>query len=276
MSLIVYVAARFGIGSLATHFQSVALANVTSLLMMVTEVLVLANIVLVIISVIKPKSHRIHTILTIVNSFIKYAAAIIILCWGLSILGVNVSTIAASVGILALIVGFGAQSLIEDVITGLFMIFENQFNVEDIIEVGGFCGTVYEIGVRTTSIKDLGGNIKIINNSQMKNILNRSDVKSTVVCDIPIPYETDLEELEKSLPDISKCIFEKYNEVFLGEPQYAGVQELADSAIVLRFIAPVKETNIYHAKRVLNREYLLGLKKKNVQCPYNKIDVHNI
>ena len=76
----------------------------------------------------------------------------------------NVSTILASVGLLALIVGFGAESLITDVITGVFMLFENQYNVGDIIEVSGFRGTVSSIGIRTISITDSSGNIKIINN----------------------------------------------------------------------------------------------------------------
>ena len=127
-------------------------------------------------------------------------AAIVILCWGLSILGVDLSTIVTAVGILALVVGFGAESLIADVVTGTFMLFENQYNVGDIVEVNGFRGTVQEIGIRTTSIMDAGGNVKIINNSDMKNILNRSDNASLAVSNIDVPYETDLEALEAKLP----------------------------------------------------------------------------
>ena len=100
---------------------------------------------------------------------LKYIAGIVILCWGLSIIGVNVSTIVASVGIIALIVGFSAESLIADVVTGAFMIFENQYNVGDIVEVDGFRGKVTNIGIRTTSITDTGDNVKVINNSAMRN-----------------------------------------------------------------------------------------------------------
>ena len=73
------------------------------------------------------------------------------------------------------------------------MLLENQYNVGDIVEVNGFRGTVTSIGIRTTCITDTGDNVKIINNSEMKNILNRSDNYSKAVCDISIPYETDLE-----------------------------------------------------------------------------------
>lgn len=76
--------------------------------------------------------------------------------------------VVASVGVLALIVGFSAESLIADMVTGLFMLFENQYNVGDIVEVGGFRGTVTCIGLRTTCITDSSDNIKIVNNSDMQ------------------------------------------------------------------------------------------------------------
>ena len=140
----------------------------------------------------------------------KYLAVIVMLCWGLTIIGVNVSTIVASVGIVALIVGFSAESLIEDVVTGAFMIFENQYNVGDIVEVEGFRGTVTNIGIRTTKIADVGGNVKIVNNSSMKNILNRSDKISVSVSDISVPYATDLEKLEAGIPKLMEEIAEKH------------------------------------------------------------------
>ena len=87
----------------------------------------------------------------IIRSLLKYAAAIVILCWGLTIIGVNITVVLASVGVLTLIVGFSAESLIADLVTGLFMLFENQYNVGDIVEIGGFRGTVTDIGIRTTS-----------------------------------------------------------------------------------------------------------------------------
>ena len=175
-------------------------------LLMLFGVLLLANLVILVLRSLKPKRHRGRTLVTLIASLTKYAAALVILCWGLSILGVDVSTIVASVGILALIVGFGAESLIADVVTGIFMLFENQCNVGDIVEVAGFRGTVQEIGIRTTSVVDTGGNVRIINNSEMKNILNRSDNSSIAVCDVAIPYETDLEALEKKLPELLEKI----------------------------------------------------------------------
>ena len=205
---------------------------------------------------------------------LKYVTAIVILCWGLSILGANISTIVASVGILARVVGFCAESLIADVVTGTFMLFENQYNVGDIVEVGGFRGTVTNIGIRTTSITDPGGNVKIVNNSAMQNILNRSDKMSRSVSDIAIPYATDLEKLEAGIPKLMEEIHAAHSDVMKDVPTYLGVQELADSAVVLRFVVYVDEKDIYSGARLLNHDLLLGFRKLGVECPFPQMDVH--
>ena len=250
-------------------------AALLKVLTMAAGILLLARLLRALLKALRPKSHRGMTMITLASSLIQYTAALVTLCWGLSILGVNVSAIVASVGVLALIVGFGAESLIADVITGVFMLFENQCNVGDIVEVGGFRGTVQKIGIRTTCIVDGGGNVKIINNSEMKNILNRSDKASYAVCDIGIPYETDLEALEEQLPGLLDAISAKYPDLISEAPRYLGVQSLDSSSVVLRFTAAVSEENIYAAQRKLNRELLLGLRRLGVECPFPQLDVHS-
>lgn len=227
-----------------------------------------------VLGLIHPKSHRARTILTLLNSLLRYAAALVILCWGLSILGVDVSVIVASVGVVALVVGFGVESLIADVVTGTFILFENQYNVGDIVEVGGFRGTVKDIGIRATAIEDAGGNVKIINNSEMKNILNRSDHASRAVCDIDIPYETDLEDLESKLPELLEEIYRQNTGTLKSAPVYLGVEKLGASSVVLRFVAEVAEKDLFAAGRVLNRSLWLGLRRLGVECPFQQLDVH--
>ena len=250
-------------------------AALLKVLTMAAGILLLARLLRALLKALRLKSHRGMTMITLASSLIQYTAALVTLCWGLSILGVNVSAIVASVGVLALIVGFGAESLIADVITGVFMLFENQCNVGDIVEVGGFRGTVQKVGIRTTCIVDGGGNVKIINNSEMKNILNRSDKASYAVCDIGIPYETDLEALERQLPRLLEAISAKYPDLIPEAPCYLGVQSLDSSSVVLRFTAAVSEEDIYAAQRKLNRELLLGLRRLGVECPFPQLDVHS-
>ena len=247
---------------------------VIEVLAMAAMVLFAVQLLRFLLSLIKPKERKGLTLISLFSSLLHYVAALVILCWGLSILGVNVNAIVASVGIVALIVGFGAESLVADVVTGIFLIFENQYNVGDIVEVNGFRGTVKEIGIRTTSIMDVGGNVKIINNSEMKNILNRSDNISRAVSDIAIPYETNLETLEAKIPELMQAIYAQRADVMLAAPQYLGVQQLADSSVVLRFVVEVAEKDIYAGARILNRDLWLGFRKLGVECPFPQVDVH--
>ena len=244
------------------------------LAIMVAAVMAAETLTVILLELLKPKSHRGRSLLSIISSLLKYVAGIVILCWGLSIIGVNVSTIVASVGIVTLIVGFSAESLIADVVTGAFMIFENQYNVGDIVEVDGFRGTVTNIGIRTTSITDAGDNVKIVNNSAMRNILNRSDKPSRSVSDIGVPYETDIEKLEEAIPGLLRSIYEKRADVMKKTPQYLGIQKLADSAVVLRFAVEVNEKDIYSCTRILNHDLLLGFRTLGVECPFPQVDVH--
>ena len=238
-------------------------------------VLFATRLLRLVLGLVKPKERKGMTYVSLLSSLIRYVAALVILCWGLSILGVNVNAIVASVGIVALIVGFGAESLVADMVTGVFLLFENQYNVGDIVEVNGFRGTVKAIGIRTTSIMDAGDNIKIINNSEMKNILNRSDNISRAVSDIAIPYETDLEALEAKLPGLMAEILQKRSEVMLTEPRYLGVQQLAESSVILRFVVEVVEKDIYTGARILNRDLWLGFRKLGIECPFPQMDVHS-
>ncbi len=254
----------------------VDMAAIARLALMIFGVLLVKNLITLILGLFKPKSHRAGSLISLTNSLVKYIAFIVILCWGLTIIGVNITTIIASEGVLALIVGFSAESLIADIVTGTFMLLENQYNVGDIVEVNGFRGKVTSIGIRTTCITDSGDNVKIINNSEMKNILNRSDNSSRAVGDISIPYETDLAELEKKLPALMRQIYDNNSETLKGLPEYLGVQALEASGILLRFVVEVDEKNIFSAGRLLNRELLLGFRKLGIECPYSRLDVHSV
>lgn len=259
-------------------FRGVQINGTTifKLVIMILGVIAVETLIVFLLGLPNPKNHRIRSVLSVLTSVLKYVAAIVILCWGLSIIGVNVSTIVASVGILALILGFSAESLIEDMVTGAFMIFENQYNVGDIVEVAGFRGTVTSIGLRTTCITDPGGNVKIVNNSDMKNILNRSDKPSRSVCEIQVPYSTDFVKLESEIPALVQRIYEQRTDIMKAPPKYLGVNELAASGVVLKFVVEVEEKDIFSGARTLNHDLLLGFKELGVECPFPQVDVHNI
>lgn len=244
-------------------------------LIVIAFMILVRNIFLFVLRSIKLKSRRGNTLISLFDSLVRYAAVIIGVCWSLAVAGVNVSTIFAGVGIIALIVGFGAESLIADVVTGFFILFENQYNVGDIIEIDGFRGEVSRIGIRTICVRDTGGNEKIINNSSMKNVLNRSDYQSVAVCDIGIPYEIDLDEIPEKMNRILAEIKKANEDTFIGELKYLGVEELADSCVVLRVMAEVNERDIYSGRRLLNKEMKTRLEKEGITVPYPQINVRH-
>ena len=227
-----------------------------------------------ILSLFKPKSNRVRTMIALTRNLMRYIVILIGICLVLSIFGVDIVTILAGLGIIALIVGFGAESLIADVVTGMFILIDNQYNIGDIIEINGFRGTVTDISVRTTVLTDPGGNVKIINNSDMKNILNRSDNSSKAITEFPIPYDTDVEALEEKIPELLKRIRAAHPEMMKSDPVYLGIDRLDDSSIVLKFYAEVAESDIFAGARVLNHDLLIGMRKLGVEVPFPQFDVH--
>lgn len=207
-------------------------------------------------------------------SLIKFLSAVVDATWALCILGVNLTGIFASLGIASLIIGFGAQSLIEDAVTGIFIIFEGQYQVGDIIVLDDFRGTVRQIGIRTTTIEDSGGNQKIVNNSDIRNVQNRSRNTSVAVCDLSISYDADIRAVEKVIFENLPRIYEKHKELFITSPRYAGVESLGESSVVLRIVADVVETNFFVGYRTLNREMKIMCDENGIEIPFNQIVVH--
>ena len=226
-------------------------------------------------SLLSGKSGRTGTLATVFSSLIKYLTVLIAICWMLKILGLDITTIFAGVGIMALILGFGAESLVADVVTGIFILFENQYNVGDIIEVDGFRGTVEKIGIRTISIKDTGSNIKIINNSDIKNLVNRSDQASVSVSLVGISYSTDLRKVDEVMPKILERIKKSNPDVFVGDVKYLGVEDLAESSVNLKFVAEVKEKDIFNGRRLLNKEIKNSFDDEGIVIAFPQIDIHN-
>lgn len=221
------------------------------------------------------RTARAKTICGLLQSFCKYAALLISIFWGLSVLGVNTTALFATVGIASLIIGFGAQSLIEDIFTGLAIIFEGQYNVGDILILDNFRGKVVSIGVRTTVLMDIGGNLKIVNNSDVRNLQNRSHELSAAICDVQIGYDEKLERVEKLIEKRLIELKKEQSQRFVGDISYLGVQELGSSGVTLRIVARVNEKSVFDAQRTLNREIKLLFDANNVTIPYTQITLHS-
>ena len=235
---------------------------------------VLCIVICWLLELLAKKGKQRRTISGLFTSLTKFWCVIIGAVWVLGTLGVNIAGIFASLGVASLIIGFGAQSLIEDAVTGIFIIFEGQYNIGDIIVLDDFRGVVKNIGIRTTSIEDAGGNLKIVNNSDIRNMQNRSRNKSVAVVDLCISYDADIPAVEEILLAALPEIFEQHKDIFLKAPTYAGVEALADSAVVLRFAVDTTEENFFKARRTLTRDLKIVMDKNNLEIPFNQVVVH--
>lgn len=219
------------------------------------------------------KNHRTKTIFTLLDGFTKYACAIIIILLILGAFGVDTTALVASVGVLTLIVGLGAQSLIADIIAGIFIIFENEYNVGEIISVDGFRGTVSEIGIRSTKVIDAAGNIKIINNSNIGDIVNLSRELSLAVVDLDFPYDVPVDLVENLLKNNFTLMKDNIKGIIDG-PYYKGICNYKDSNVTLKIVAQCKEEDRFQVERDLMREYRRILLENNIDMSYQQVVIN--
>ena len=247
--------------------------RIVALVLMILGCWAVYRAIIWILSKIKLKDHRADTVRGLVSNIIRYAVVIFGIVFGLSILGADVLTVIAGLGILALIIGFGAQSLIEDLFAGFFILFEGRFYVGDIISVDGFRGTVKSIGLVTTQIVDIGGNIRIINNSNIRTMTNLSNSPSAAVAKLSIAYGADLCKAEAVIRELCGELPGMYPEIFKEPPRYMGVEDLGESSVDLRVVAYVNEVQVYNARRALNRELKLAMDRAGIEIPFPQVVV---
>lgn len=220
------------------------------------------------------KDHtRGETIGILIVSAAKFLCLILALVLILSAWNVPTPTLLAGAGIVGLAISFGAQGLLEDVFAGLSIIFEKQFVVGDFVEVNTFKGTVIEIGPRNTRIKNIYGNILIIANSDIREIINLSEELSFAICEISVEYSADLDKVEEIIKSNLPKIKEKIPLIVEG-PTYDGVDQFGDSAVIVRVIAHCEEKNRNNVRRLLNKELKLILDKNGINIPFPQLVIH--
>ncbi len=243
--------------------QQIALNSLINILL----ILSVAKILRMLFRLRSKKSDRTKTVVSLLDGFVKYGAAIAVIIYVLKACGVNTEALIASIGILALIVGLGAQSLIADIIAGMFIIFENEFNTGEIISIDGFRGEVIEIGIRTTKLLDAAGNIKIMNHSDIKNVVNLSREPSLAAVDVDFPYDVPIEYIEKLFDEKFAGLKDKIPGIITG-PFYKGVSEYKDSNVTVKIVATCLEADRFQVQRDLLREYRAIITAEGIDISY--------
>lgn len=244
--------------------RKINLFSLTYIAFVVLEVAVLTRAArLLILMVGHTMGARGETVARLTDSFIKYVAGIGTLFYALSFVGVASQTLLASAGILTLAVGTGARSLTNDIIAGIFIVFEGAYRVGDIVTLGDWRGTVLEIGIRTTKIEDANRNIKIINNATINNVINMTRRYSYAVCDVLLNLDESLERFESlldlELPKI-RC---RLREIEAG-PFYQGTVAIDALRVTVRIIAQCQEKDRVTLERNLRRELKLVMERYEI------------
>ena len=219
------------------------------------------------------KSDRAKTVVTLFDGLVKYLGAIVIIILVLKACGVDTTALIASVGVLTLIIGLGAQTLIADIIAGVFIIFENEFNTGETISIDGFRGKVIEIGIRATKLLDAAGNIKIVNHSNIVNVVNLSRELSLAVVDCDFPYDVPIEYIENLFEKKFPTFKEKIPQIVEG-PYYKGVTMYKDSNVTVKIVAKCLEEDRFQVQRDLMREYRAILTEEGIDISYIQVVVN--
>jgi len=218
----------------------------------------------------KNENQTFTTVKLLCGSAIKYVSIIVCILSVLSVLGVDTSTLVTASGVVALIVGLGCQTLVSDIVAGIFLLFEGDIKVGDVVVVNGWRGTVLQIGLRRTKLIDTVGNINIVNNSSISNIINNTKQLSYAICLVGIEYNESIERVEAILAE-HLHEFKDHIPAIIEGPFYKGVQELAESSVNIKFVAKCKEDDKFQVERDINREIKILFDKYNINIPFNQI-----
>ncbi len=213
------------------------------------------------------RENTLFRLLDNVASYVIYFVAILTI---LTEFGVDIKAILAGAGVVGLAIGFGAQSLVKDIITGFFIIFENQFSVGDTVRITNFEGTVEEIGLRTTKIKSWTGELHILPNSSITEVTNFSVHNSIAVVDLSIAYEEDIDKAQNIIQEVVKNAKPNYPEM-VKEPEVLGVQMLGASEVVIRVTAEVLPMTHFKIARELRKTLKHELEVAGIEIPYPKM-----
>ncbi|MFD3450309.1 mechanosensitive ion channel family protein [Microbacteriaceae bacterium 4G12] len=225
-------------------------------------------------SPIQLSERRTVTVAKLLQNVLTYVVVFIVIIMILGVLGLETKGLLAGAGVVGLAVGFGAQNLVRDVITGFFILLEDQFSVGDYVRLGKFEGVIQEIGLRTTKMKSWTGEMHILPNGSIKEVTNFSLNNSVAFVDVSISYGSDIDYAERVLEDLLDELPGKYEQM-VSRPELLGVQSLGASDVVLRVIAEVEPMQHIAVARALRKEIKLRLDEHGIEIPYPHMVVYN-
>ncbi|SFI00316.1 small conductance mechanosensitive channel [Tindallia magadiensis] len=210
---------------------------------------------------------RVKTLEGLLHSIVRYIVYFVAGTSILSSFGVQVGALLATAGVGGLAIGFGAQNLVRDIITGFFILFENQFTVGDYVEIEGAGGIVEEMGLRVTKVRDFTGDLHIMPNGAISKVINKSSGKMWAWVNMPIAYEEDIDRAIKVLEEASEELAKTNGNIVEG-PEVLGVNELADSGVLIATLAYAAPMTQWSVAREMRKAYKQAFDREGIEIPY--------
>ena len=221
---------------------------------------------------------RTRTLGSVLNNTSTWVIVIVVSILVLTELGFSVTALVASAGILGAALGFGAQSIIKDVLNGLFMVFEDQLGVGDVVDLGIAEGVVERVGIRITEIRDVSGTLWFVRNGEILRVGNKTQDWSRVILDLPVPYDSNIDDIQNLLLESAQefAASPQWRRKIMEDPEVWGVQSLSAEAVTLRLVVKVRAGEQWTAERALYRALKDSLDKRQVDIPaLNRMVVDN-
>lgn len=222
----------------------------------------------------RKNKRKAKTAYSLLSNFVKYLIIIISLITILNVCGVKTSGFIASLSVVGVVIGLAIQDILKDFLSGLSIILEDQYAVGDVVTISDFKGEVVSLGLRITKIKALSGEIKVVSNRNISEVINHSLEPSLATVVVGVSYDEDLEKVERVLNSLFKRL---NNEIKMLEEdiKILGVESFSSSSIDYKIVVKVKPTTQYDVERILKKEIKMEFDKNNISIPYNQLVVHN-
>ena len=214
---------------------------------------------------------RTKTIGSVLSNFITWGIALITVTMVLNELGVQVGALIAGAGILGAAVGFGAQSLVRDLISGLFIVFEDQFGVGDVVDLGEVKGAIEAVGLRVTQVRDVEGTLWYVRNGEIARVGNKSQGFTRVIVDLSFEASVDVEKAKVALLSASKKVNKQH---LIGDAEVWGIQSISGDGIVIRLVQQVAPKSGDDVARELRAQILTALKAAKVSLASSGVVVN--
>ncbi len=220
-------------------------------LLIVLAVTFVAGLLIKFVFGIKLKKRRTATILGMIGSILFFLVWFAGIVFALMQIGVDTTSILVGAGITGIILGLGSESIIADVLAGIFLILDKDIQVGDTVALDDFRGEVVSMGIRTVSIRDTAGNVNIIRNSAIESVINQSKEKTLAVVRFPVSYENRLEDVETMVNEALENVYSSHPGMFAQAPVYKGVDDMSVDNMTLLVTAEVKDSDIYTVRRAI-------------------------